>query len=116
MLFGILNININQSVKRVQRRATKLLMETRHITCTQRLEYLEWPSLWYRRLKGGTLHTFEIISGIDDMNCEKFLNLLIMIVLEILIVNYIFYMLKHRVRNVHLVEYLHLFGMLNCHI
>ena len=36
------------SVERVQRRATKLLMETRHMTYTQRLKYLDLPSLWHR--------------------------------------------------------------------
>ena len=40
------------SVKRVQRRATKLLMETKHMTYTQRLEYLDLPTLWHRRLRG----------------------------------------------------------------
>ena len=40
MLVGILNININQSVKRVQRRATKLLMETRHMT------YSKWLNIY----------------------------------------------------------------------
>ena len=31
------------------------------------------------------IHVCRIINGIDDMTCEKFLNLLIMMVLEILI-------------------------------
>ena len=39
------------SVERVQRRATKLLMKTRHMTYTQRLEYLDLPSLWHRILE-----------------------------------------------------------------
>ena len=72
MLFGILNININQSVKRVQRRATKLLMETRHMTYSQWLEYLDLPSLWYRRLRGDMIQVFKEINGIDDINCEFF--------------------------------------------
>ena len=60
------------SVKRVQRRATKLLIETRHMTYTQRLEYLELLSLWYKRLSGDMTQVLKIIKGIDDMNCEKF--------------------------------------------
>ena len=72
MLFGILNININQSVERVQRSETKLLMDTRHMTYTQWLEYLDLPSLWHRRLRGDMIHVFKIINGIDDINCEKF--------------------------------------------
>ena len=62
MLFGILNININKyqsiTVERVQRRATKLLMETRHMTYTQRLEYLDLPSLWHRRIRGDMIQVF----------------------------------------------------------
>ena len=38
-----------------------------------------------------------------------------MMVLEILITNYIFNMLEHKVKNVLLVEDLHLFGILNYH-
>ena len=45
MLFGILNENINQSLSKVQRRATKLLMETRHMAYTEWFECLELPSL-----------------------------------------------------------------------
>ena len=56
-----------------------------------------------------------IINGIDDMNCENFLNLLIMMILIILITNYIFNMVKHKVKEVHLVEDLHLFGTLHYH-
>ena len=57
----------------------------------------------------------EVINGIDDMNCEMFLNLLNMMVLEILIANNIFNILGHKVKNVHLVEDLHLFGILSFH-
>ena len=46
------------SVKSVQRRATNLLMETRHMTCTQPLEYLDLPSLWHRRLRGDMIQVF----------------------------------------------------------
>ena len=47
-------------------------METRHMTCTQQLEYLELPSLWHGRLRGDMIQVFRIINGTDDMNCEKF--------------------------------------------
>ena len=39
---------------------------------------------------------------------KVFYNLVIMMVLEILITNYIFNMLEHKVKDVHLVEDLHL--------
>ena len=47
---------------------------------------------------------------------KRFLNLLIMMVLEIHIANYIFNMLEHKVKDVHLVEDLHLFGIQNATI
>ena len=46
---------------------------------------------------------------------KSFLNLLIIMAQEILRKNYIFNMLEHKVKNVLLVEDLHLFGILNYH-
>ena len=60
------------SVERVQGRATKLLMETRHMTYTQRLEYPYLPSLWHRRHRGDMILVIKIMNGIDDVNLEKF--------------------------------------------
>ena len=42
------------------------------MTYTQRLEYLELPTLWHRRLGGDMMQVHIIINGIEDMNCEKF--------------------------------------------
>ena len=62
------------------------------------------------------IQVIKIINGIDDMNCEMFLNsLIIMMVLEIQITNYIFNMLGHKVKNVLLAEDQHLFGILSNH-
>ena len=66
------------------------------------------------------IQVFKIINGIDDLNCEKFflfnlINLLIMMAKEIAIKNNIFNMLEHKVKNVLLVEDLHLFGILTYH-
>ena len=61
------------------------------------------------------IQVLKIINGIDDINCEKFMNLLIMMVLEIPIQNYIFNMPEHKVKNVLLEEDLHLLGILNYH-
>ena len=97
MLFGILNIN--QSLSK-ECKEDQLLMGTRHMTYTQRLEYLKLPSLWHRRLRGDMIQVFKLINGIDGMNCDKFFNLLIMMVLEILIINYIFNMLEHKVKKI----------------
>ena len=85
------------------------------MTYTQRLEYLDLPSLWHGRLRGDMIQVIRIINGIDDIYCKKFLNLLIMTAQEIPIKNYIFNMLEHKVKNVLLVEDLHLFGILSYH-
>ena len=42
------------------------------MTYTQRLEYLDLPSLWHRRLRGDMIQVLIIINGIDDINFEKF--------------------------------------------
>ena len=57
---------------------------------------------------------FKIIDSIDYMNYDKFLNLMIMIVLDILITNCIFNMFEHKVKNVHLIDQ-QLLGILNYH-
>ena len=49
------------------------------------------------------------------MNYEKFLNVVIIMVPEIIITNYIFNMLKHKVKELHLVEDLQLSGILKYH-
>ena len=84
------------------------------MTYIQRLEYIELPSLWHRRLRCDKIQNFKIINGIDDMNCEKSFectdydgtrnsnNKL-----------YIQYARTQR-KNVLLVD-LHLFGILNYH-
>ena len=42
------------------------------MTYTQQLEYLDFPSLWYGRLRGDMAQIYRITNGIDDMNCEKY--------------------------------------------
>ena len=57
---------------------------------------------------------FNIINGIDDMNDNLFIYFVIIMALEILIANYIFKMLEHKVKNIHVVEDLQS-GILNNH-
>ena len=79
------------------------------------VKYLHLPSLWYRRLRGDMIQVFKEINGIDDINCEFFFNLLIMMAQEIFMKNYIFNMLEHKVKNVLLIQDVHLFGILSYH-
>ena len=99
----------------MQRRATKLFMETRHMTCTQWLEYLELSSLCHRKLRGDMIQVFKIINGIDDINCEKFFEFADYDVLEIHISNDVFNMFGHKIIFFLLVVDLHMFGILSYH-
>ena len=56
---------------------------------------LDLPSLWYRRHRNDIIQNFKIINDIDDINMKSFWNLVIIVVLEIFIANYIFNMLYY---------------------
>ena len=68
------------------------------MTYTQRLEYLDLPSLWHRRLRGDMIQVFKIINGIDDINCEKFFEFTDYDGTINSYKNYIFNMLEHKVK------------------
>ena len=60
------------TIERVQRRATKILAETKGMSYEQRLKYLQLPSLKYRRLRGDMIQMFKIIKEIDDVDPDNF--------------------------------------------
>ena len=53
-------IRQSQAIERVQRRATKLLPEIAHLEYSERLEYLQLPSLKYRRLRGDLIQLYHL--------------------------------------------------------
>ena len=85
------------------------------MTYTQRLEYLDLPSLWHRRIRGDMIQVFKIINGIDDISCEKFFEFTdydgTRNSYKKLYIQYA----RTQSKNVLLVEDLHLFGILNYH-
>ena len=58
----------------VQRRATKIVPEVRHLEYEERLTYLKLPTLKYRRLRGDMILTYNIFEGGDKEVIEKLLR------------------------------------------
>ena len=58
----------------VQRRATKIVPEIRHLEYEERLTYLKLPTLKYRRLRGDMILTYNIFEGGDKEVIEKLLR------------------------------------------
>ena len=63
-----------QRVERVQRRATKLVPELRHLSYQQRLRILNLPSLYYRRRRGDMIAVYQLLHGRLDLDPRIFLN------------------------------------------
>ena len=61
----------------VQRRATKMIPSFRNLPYEERLKRLGMFSLRCRRLKGDMMEMFKMIRGIDEVNLESFLFLLL---------------------------------------
>ena len=57
-------------LENVQRRATKLVSEIRHLSYSERLRSLGIPPLQYRRLRADMIEVFKIFNGIDIINKE----------------------------------------------
>ena len=55
-------------IEQVQRRATRLVPETKGLPYNSRLKELQLPILNYRRQRTDTIQTFKIIKRIDSVN------------------------------------------------
>ena len=65
-----------KAVERVQRRATKLVKVIKELPYTERLKYLQIPSLYYRRKRGDMIQVYKILNNIDRVNPEQFFQIL----------------------------------------
>jgi len=60
-------------LKRVQKRATKLIPELAKKPYDERLRILYLPTLKYRRYRGDMIELFKMIKGIYDPMCHIYL-------------------------------------------
>ena len=60
------------SIENVQRRATKILKQCKHLTYQERLNYLDLHSLKGRRLRGDLIETYKMFNGYTDSDPFKF--------------------------------------------
>ena len=51
------------AIERVQRRATKSVSSLRHLSYQGRLRALKLPSMYYRRIRGDMIMTYQILTG-----------------------------------------------------
>ena len=61
-----------QLLENAQRRATKLVPESKMLSYQERLKELNLPTLYYRRNRYDLIQLFKIIAHIEDIDAAKF--------------------------------------------
>ena len=74
LIWGPFNRADQQLVERVQRRATKMVPELRHLPYPSRLRALKLPSLYYRRRRGDMIAVYQLLHGGLDLDPQDFFN------------------------------------------
>ena len=64
-----------KQLEAVQRRATKLVRDIRHLSYNKRLQALKLPTLQYRRKRGDMITTYKIFHGLIDTDPSKFFKI-----------------------------------------
>ena len=64
-----------KSVERIQRRATKMVPDIKHLSYEDRLKHLRLPSLVHRRRRGDMIQMYKIMKEVVDVDNELFTNL-----------------------------------------
>jgi len=54
------------ALEKLQKRATKILRQCRHLNYRQSLEFLNLPTLAFRRNKGDMIEVYKILTGKYD--------------------------------------------------
>ena len=65
----------SRSLEKVQRRATKLVPNLKHLSYKERLKSLKLPTIKYRQIRGDLIQVFKIVHSIDNICQEEFFNL-----------------------------------------
>ena len=64
-----------ESIEGVQRRATKMIPELKHLSYPERLKKLKLPTMAYRRARGDMIEVFKIVVQIyDNKTTDNFLS------------------------------------------
>ena len=74
IIWGPFNRADQQLVERVQRRATKMVPELRHLPYTMRLRALKRPSLYHRRRRGDMIAVYQLLRGGFDLDPQVFFD------------------------------------------
>ena len=72
LIWGPFNCADQKLIERVQRRATKLVQDVKHLPYEERLKQLNIPSLYYRRRRGDMIAMYQILNGGIDVCPGKF--------------------------------------------
>ena len=75
LIWGPFNRSDQRLVERVQRRATRLVESKPHKPYKERLCLLENHSLYYRRRRGDTIHTYQLFHSGTDTDPSSFFTL-----------------------------------------
>ena len=62
-------------LERVQRRATRMVPGLGSLSCEERLEAMDLPSLAYRRLRGDAIEVYKYLNGIYKVDSSSMLPL-----------------------------------------
>ena len=62
-------------LEKIQRRATRMVPELRHLSYSDRLQRLKLTSLEDRRQRGDLIEAYKIISGKENVRCDKFFKM-----------------------------------------
>ena len=72
LIWGPFNRADQRLIERVQRRATKLVPELKHLPYQERLKNLKLPSLYHRRRRGDMIAVYQILTGGVNMQADQF--------------------------------------------
>ena len=67
-VWGPMFVLDQQSVEKIQRRATKLVREIKDLSYVDRLHNLNLPSLRYRHIRGDLIYTYKLARNLLDIN------------------------------------------------
>ena len=66
LVFGTLKKGLINEIEKVQKYKTKFVQNIKNLSFTDRLKYLNLPTLKYRKFRGDMIETFEIINNKYD--------------------------------------------------